>query len=196
MNIVSCQCFQATHRILRRETTIGIHTQLHLLLGIALSDTLDQIQFFQEVDGTNLQFHAMKTLFQFLLQSSQHFIVGAHPHQSVDGNPRFPACKRRIIQFAQAICPSRYCKCLQGDRRRISSCSHLYLMEEVCKCRFQSKSNARIGTNHIIRNTSHLFHQLTDLSQRRLIFRLCITAQIRERSTFAHTFHARNFIRR
>lgn len=50
VDIVLRQSLQATHRILRGEATIGIHTQFHLLLGKVLADMLDEVEFLEEVD--------------------------------------------------------------------------------------------------------------------------------------------------
>ncbi|CUQ63467.1 Uncharacterised protein [Segatella copri] len=67
MNVIFSQSLQLTHCILRQKATIGIYTQLNLLLGIHITDALDEIKFLEKIDSTDLQFHAMETRLELLL---------------------------------------------------------------------------------------------------------------------------------
>ena len=109
MNVIFSQSLQLAHRILWQEAAIGIYTQLNLLLGINITDALDEIEFLEEIDGTDFQFHAMETRLELLLQSCQHLLISSHPHQSVDGDAFFTSSERRI---------EKICQVLHSDRNR------------------------------------------------------------------------------
>ena len=103
MNIILCQSLQLTHCILRQEASIGIYTQLNLLLGINIADALDEIEFLEEIDGTNLQFHTMETSLKLFLQSCQHLFVSTHPYQSIDSDTLFSSSERRVVEIYQVL---------------------------------------------------------------------------------------------
>ena len=203
MNIILSQSLQLTHCILRQEAAIGIYTQLNLLLGIHITDALDEIEFLEEINGTNLQFHAMETRLEFLLQPGQHFLVGSHPHQSVDCDALFSPTERRIEKIDKILHShrNRDSLLLQYFDRSLSlrqiHCPQLLLccIKERSKGCFQTEGDARVSTNHIVWNAFHLLHHLTNLSQGHLIFRFGIATEIRERSTLSHSLYSRHFIR-
>ena len=203
MNVVFSQSLQLTHRILRQEATISIYTQLYLLLGIHITDALDEIKFLEEINGTNLQFHAMETRLEFLLQSRQHLFIGSHPNQSVDCDAFFTSSERRFEEIDKILHSHRNrdsCLLQYFDRSlsfRQIHCPQLLLrcIKKRSKGCFETESNARISTNHIIRDASHLLYHLTNLPQGHLIFRFGIATEIRERSTLSHSLYPRHFIR-
>ena len=103
MNIILSQSLQLTHGILWQKTTIGIHSQFYLFLGIDITNALDEIEFLEEINGTNLQFHTMETRLELLLQSCQHLLVSTHPYQSVDGDTLFSFSERRVEEIYQVL---------------------------------------------------------------------------------------------
>ena len=74
------QQFEFIERLIEREGTVGIESQLYLMEREPFTDTLHQIQFLVEVDGPNLQFHTVETFLQLLLHALQHLLMVAHPH--------------------------------------------------------------------------------------------------------------------
>ena len=202
MNVIFSQSLQLAHCILRQEAAIGIYTQLNLLLGIYITDALDEIEFLEKIDGTDLQFHAMETRLEFLLQSCQHLLIGSHPHQTVDCDTFFTSSERRIEKICQVLHSgwNRNPFLLQHFRRRCSFSRNnlqklLRCIEERSEGCFQTEGDARVSTNHIVWNASHLLYHLTNLSQGHLIFRFGITTEIWERSTLTHSLYSRHFIR-
>ena len=103
MNVIFSQSLQLTHCILRQKATIGIYTQLNLLLGINITDVLNEIEFLEKIDGTDFQFHAMETRLELLLQPCQHLLIGSHPHQSVDCDTFFSSSERRIEEIDKIL---------------------------------------------------------------------------------------------
>ena len=145
----------------------------------------------------------MKTRLEFFLQPGQHLLIGSHPHQSVDGDTFFTSSERRIEKIDKILHSHRNRDSLllqYFDRSlylRQIHCPQLLLccIKERSKGCFQTEGDARVSTNHIIRNASHLLHHLTNLSQGHLIFRFGIATEIRERSTLSHSLYSRHFIR-
>ena len=203
MNVIFSQSLQLAHCILWQKATIGIYPQLNLLLGIHITDALDEIEFLEEIDGTDFQFHAMETRLEFLLQPGQHLLIGSHPHQSVDGDALFTSSERRVEKICQVLHShrNRDSRLLQYFDRSLSLrqflCPQFLLccIKERSEGCFQTEGNAWISTNHIVWNASHLLHHLTNLSQGHLIFRFGIATEIRERSTLSHSLYSRHFIR-
>ena len=145
----------------------------------------------------------METSLELLLQPGQHLLVGSHPHQSIDCNTFFTSSERRIEKICQVLHSgwNRNPFLLQHFRRRRCSFSRnnlqklLRCIEERSEGCFQTEGDARVSTNHIVRDASHLLHHLTNLSQGHLIFRFGIATEIRERSTLSHSLYSRHFIR-
>ena len=182
VDVVLCQGFQSAHGIFGREATVGIHAQLYLLLAVHLAYALDEVELLEEVDGANLQFHAVESALQLLLQSGEHLVVGAHPYQSVDGDALLAPCEGRVVEACQVRRPCRH----------IDSGA---LTEEVGKGGLQSEGDAGVGTYHVVGYAPHLFHHLAHLSERELVFGLGVTAQVGQGGTFAHALDARMFCR-
>ena len=144
----------------------------------------------------------METRLEFLLQSCQHLLIGSHPHQSIDGDALFSPTERRVEEICQVLHSgwNRESRLLQYFERSLSlrqiHCPQLLLccIEERSKGCFQTEGDARVSTNHIVWNASHLLHHLTNLSQGHLIFRFGIATEIRERSTLSHSLYPRHFI--
>ena len=80
------QGIKALQGVVGRETAVGIHAYGERVGGKSLANVAHQLQFAVEVDGADFQFYGSESGFDFLLYSAQHLMLGAHPHQSVDGN--------------------------------------------------------------------------------------------------------------
>ena len=148
-----------------------------------------------EIDGTYLQLYAVETSLQFLFQSSQHFLVSAHPYQAIDGDALLASAEWRVVEVSQVLCPSRNCETLLSIfRKSCRRCSRIPLCrsKETGKSRFQAKGDTRVSTNHIIRNAPHLFYHLANLSERHLVFRLGIATQVGQCGTLSHSLYTRN----
>ena len=57
--------------------------------GETITNTLDEVEFLIEVDGADFEFDAAEALLQFLLHTTEHLLVIAHPDEAVDGNAYF-----------------------------------------------------------------------------------------------------------
>ena len=197
VDIVLGKCLQSAHRIFWRETAVGIHTQFHLFLIIYLTDALDEVEFLEEVDGTNLQFDTMETSLQLLFQASQHFLVSAHPHQSIDGDTLLATSKRRVVERGEILSPSRHGNgalprsIAMGSQQMLASSR----LEEGSESRLQSEGDARVRPNHIVRDASHLLHHLAYLSERHLILWLGITTEVGQCGALPHSLHTGSLIR-
>jgi hypothetical protein len=89
VDIILRQQLQLIECLIIGESAIGIHTELHLVEGEAISDTFNKVEFLIEVDGTDLEFDATETFCQFLFEALEHLFVVAHPNETVDGNADF-----------------------------------------------------------------------------------------------------------
>lgn len=68
-----------------------------------ITDALDESSSLKKSMAFDLQFHAMETRLELLLQPCQHLLVGSHPHQSVDGDSLFSPTERRVEKFCQVL---------------------------------------------------------------------------------------------
>ena len=74
------------HGVVGGEPAVGIDTELNLVAREPFPDMPYELQLTVEVDGTNLQFHAVEPFLELLLQPFVHLVERPHPHEAVDGN--------------------------------------------------------------------------------------------------------------
>lgn len=86
-----------------------------------------------------LQLYAVETSLQFLFQSSQHFLVSAHPYQAIDGDALLASAEWRVVEVNQVLCPSRNCETLLSIfRKSCRRCSRIPL----CRSKETGKSRS------------------------------------------------------
>ena len=91
------QTFQFLHHINRRESAVGIHTQLYFLRRKMRTYMAKQSQLFIKVDSAYFQFDATKTGCHFFFYPGKHPVKVSHPDKPVYRNP-CSARKSRIIE--------------------------------------------------------------------------------------------------
>ena len=58
-------------------------------MAVSVAYALHEFEFILKADGTNLEFHAVESLVEFLVEPLGHLFEIAHPYQSVDGDSLF-----------------------------------------------------------------------------------------------------------
>ena len=141
VNGILRQQFKSVEGFVGRESAIGIEPQLHFLSREALTNALHQIKLLLKIDSTHLQFYTAETLFQFLFHATEHLLIRAHPHQSVDGNALFTMSKRCIEKHTFSIIP---------------------LTPHIQQRRLQSEEHRGIVTHGLIGYLARLLHLIAE----------------------------------
>jgi hypothetical protein len=98
MDIILRQQLKFIQCLVIGESAIGIHTELHLVEGEAISNTFDEVEFLVKIDGADLEFDAAEAFCQFLFETLEHLFVVTHPDEAVDGDTDLTAREGRIKQ--------------------------------------------------------------------------------------------------
>ena len=166
MNVVTGELLQALRSLCWRETAIGVDTQLYLVLRKRFTDMTHEGELMTEVDGSDLQLYAAKSVAHLGLKTLKHLIEASHPHQSVDGDAFLAACERRVEEHALAS------------------------VLEVEQGRLKTEEHGGVRAEHICGHTSHRLHHTTQRTQGALIVGAGVATEVGERGTLSHSAHA------
>ena len=64
--------------------------------GESLTDTLDEVEFLIEIDGTDFKFHTSESLGQLFFHALEHLIIVSHPHKAIDRDAYLTTTERGI----------------------------------------------------------------------------------------------------
>ena len=136
--VVACQLVESARSVLECESAVGIDTQFYLFLCESLAYVTYQVKFAIEFDSTDFQFYAVESCFHFRFQSGKHFVVTAHPYQSVYCYTLLATCKRRVEEYA------------------------LSAVLQVGHGSLYTKEYGRVGAQHVVIDVARQFYHTAD----------------------------------
>ena len=126
MQVIGVQPTQNLTGLTGGKGSVGIHTQLHFASPKAAADIFQKFELSIQVH-TNLELDARETGLNLFYEAFLHFLLGAHPHQSVDGNAFLAPAPGRVIELQSAALEVEHgcfhaekhggvgTECLEGD---------------------------------------------------------------------------------